>query len=118
MAVAGTHAESVAREAGWDDADVDRVVLAVIEAVANAVEHGPGRAIRVRVQFTRTPPAFRIEVEDGGEGPRTGSLESPALPDVESVGGRGLYILHALADRVQVERGTVALTFMRRDHSA
>ena len=113
VAAAVAFVEAEASRAGWSVADVTRAVLAVSEAVGNAVEHGPeGATVRVRCVPTRG--TLDLEVEDGGDGPSPDSVEGAALPaDPIAEGGRGLYIMKTLADTVRVADGVVSLRFVR-----
>ncbi|MEM1115789.1 MAG: ATP-binding protein [Bacteroidota bacterium] len=112
VSLAGEHAEATARDAGWSSDDVDRLVLATTEAVGNAVEHGPGQPIRLRI--FGGPAELTVEVEDGGEGPRPDRLDAPSLPRDDATEGRGLFILRALADTARIHGGTLTLTFRPR----
>lgn len=114
VSAAGDEAEAVARRAGWGDEDVDRVVLGTIEAVGNAVEHGPQRPIRLSFRLGGDPETLAVEVADGGTGPRPRHLADPSLPDTEAVGGRGLFILDVLTDGLDIQEGVLRLTFVRR----
>ena len=103
--------EDEARRSGWSIADVTRAVLAVSEAVGNAVEHG-GDDLRLR--WTTTDDTLRLDVADGGTGPPAALLETAALPaNPLARGGRGLYIMRTVADDVDVRDGVVSLVFHR-----
>ena len=93
--------------------DLPRVVVAVGEAVSNAVEHG-GREVDgpILLRLTIDGGACEVRVDDGGTGPDSGSLRSASLPQSSALSGRGLYILTTLADGVRVDsEGGLALTF-------
>ena len=113
VAAAADFVEAEAERAGWSVADVTRAVLAVSEAVGNAVEHGPaGGALRLRC--VSDPDVLRLEVVDGGRGPRPARLDAAALPaDPLASGGRGLYIMKTVADEVSVADGVLTLRFVR-----
>ena len=115
VAAAVAFVESEAARGGWSVADLTRAVLAVSEAVGNAVEHGPdGHPVRVRC--SSSPGVLELEVDDGGAGPPRSSLETAALPaDPLAEGGRGLYIMKTVADEVGVEDGAVTLRILRGD---
>ena len=113
VAAAADFVEAEAARAGWSVADVTRAVLAVSEAVGNAVEHGP-RGAELTVRCTSSPGVLRLDVADGGAGPRPALLEEAALPaDDFAEGGRGLYIMKTVADEVAVADGVVTLRFLR-----
>jgi len=91
-----------ATEAGLDDACTWDLMLATSEAVANAIEHGtawPNQCILL----TTTPSSrgLRIEVCDRGtfaEAPKPGALEATC--------GRGIRIIRAVVDHLEVENGS------------
>jgi anti-sigma regulatory factor (Ser/Thr protein kinase) len=87
------------------------LVLAVGEALANAVEHGSPRGGRdmVMVRVGIADHSFAVEVRDSGNGfaecgaPLSGSLET---------GGRGIPFMRSLVDEVTIDcsgRGTSVL---------
>ncbi len=111
VATAVAFVESEAARAGWGVADVTRAVLAVSEAVGNAVEHGGGD---LRVRCDATGDTLVLDVTDGGAGPPRGTLETASLPaDELARGGRGLFIMKTVADSVHVRDGVVSLRFSR-----
>ena len=111
VAAAADFVEAEAGRAGWSVADVTRAVLAVSEAVGNAVEHGGGA---VRLRSTSSPETLQFDVADGGAGPHPARLEAASLPDdALAQGGRGLYIMKTVADEVRVADGVVTLRFVR-----
>ncbi len=115
-------AERVAREDGVADEVVDRLALAAGEAVANAAVHGNRLDPLRHVLVEWTPDGGgRLCVEDEGAGLADGVLDAAALPDDPmSTGGRGLFILKALADDVRLEQGgrRVCLRFVPRPPEA
>lgn len=80
---------------------VDAVVLAVSELVTNATRHGrPPLSMGLQHQREQV----RLEVHDGSPTEPPGLAGPTAAPDAES--GRGLSIVQALADEVDVEQIT------------
>lgn len=105
-------AVGLVREAGWDEADVTRVALAMGEAVANAVEHGGGDDVHFDVDADAR--CLTVRVDDGGPGPDADRLDRATLPDDPlATSGRGLFILQQVTDEVEVE-STGALRFVIR----
>lgn len=93
-----------------------RVTLA--EALTNAILRGnhedPAKRVWVRAELTAT--AIRLSVRDEGDGCDVARRADPALPsDLEDDGGRGLFIIKSLADRVEFDdRGnTIWMTLPR-----
>ena len=114
VAVACEAVEAFAAGIGWATADVDRVTLATGEAVGNAVEHGgAGTREPIRLYYALADGHVELCVRDGGPGPNPDRVASARLPsDRLSTGGRGLFLLRRLADRVGVDSsGGVCLSF-------
>jgi serine/threonine-protein kinase RsbW len=78
----------------------DDIGLAVGEACANAVEHS-GDGAEYEVTVTIQEDRCIIDVVDEGPGLESALTDEPA-PDAEA--GRGLRIIHALADIVELRR--------------
>jgi anti-sigma regulatory factor (Ser/Thr protein kinase) len=95
--------------AGLPARDVGELVIAVNEAVANAVEHGtPSGFVSVRTKLEQD--SLSIRVADSGRW-----KEPRLLPDTEGR-GRGLTIMRALVEDVAIQssdRGTT-VTMRRR----
>lgn len=99
---------------GWSAGDVTRAVLSVGECVSNAVEHAAARVDEpLRLSHETSADQASVWIADGGTGPPRQRLARPSLPDDPlATGGRGLFIIHRLADRVDVDaHGGVRLTF-------
>lgn len=116
----GPAAAHMAREwLGWlghhlSPTRLDVVRLIVSELVSNSVLHSglaEGAAIRVSGRAGRE--RIRISVCDCGEG--LALAWPPRRPETAAVGGRGLWIVHQLADRVLVDgaRGRVSFELAR-----
>ncbi len=115
-ALACSHADERLSAAGWSGNDASRVVLAVGEAVSNAVEHGPDAAEPIRFRVDADLGLAVVHVDDGGQGPAGDRIQHARLPhNPLSLGGRGLYIISQLADSVEnVGPGTLVMRFRRR----
>lgn len=109
-------AEALAAGLGWATADITRLVLGVSEAVGNAVEHGPGGEVVVVLETVGTD-TLRVSVSDEGTGPLSAQVHSASLPDATAQGGRGLYILRTVCDRLGVRDGTLRLEFQSRSRT-
>lgn len=81
--------------AGWGRDELEAAQLLVTELVTNAVRHGAGP---VRLHTRLQEDGLHVGVADDGAG-------QPTLQEVppRATGGRGLYIVNALADRWGVE---------------
>lgn len=107
------------RGAGWGEEAVELAVLAVDEALANAIEHGslPGAPVEVATTVAAGGDVAEVLVTDRGRPGARAPLGVPAPPPPSSDHGRGLIIMSALADGLEVRRagrGTrVRLRFAR-----
>ena len=81
----------------------DDLLTAVDEAVANAIRHGSprGKESKVCVHFETTPAGLAVSVQDEGQGFTVPSA-APTMPGPESNGGRGLPLMCALSDRIEI----------------
>jgi serine/threonine-protein kinase RsbW len=79
----------------------DDLELALSEATGNVVQHAfahPGHQYQVTVEFFQH--CVRLRVEDEGIGFLRAAVPEP---DVEQIGGRGLWLIEQLADVVTVD---------------
>jgi anti-sigma regulatory factor (Ser/Thr protein kinase) len=93
----------------WDvpESDADAILLAAGEAVTNAVVHGAwGQQDSVMViRWAMTGGRFSFSVQDRGPGFETSRTAMSRHVHPSQNRGRGLYIMHALMDRVVVDSG-------------
>lgn len=92
----------------WPGGEVDDIVLAVNEAVSNAVEHAdpPGFAAEVRVagrQYTEP---------DGGRRVVIGVSDNRRWQPERTPNGMGLLVIHTCMDDVQLDCGLDATTLV------
>lgn len=99
--------EEVSRARQWvrgilaDSPHVDDAALIVTELGTNALLHsssGNGAGI-FRILLVRSPGTVDLSVTDTG---RTRTMPHLAQPDSDEPGGRGLGLVHALAQRVHI----------------
>lgn len=86
---------------------VEDILIALHEAVANAISHSGSESdvtVRVRVAATRVV----VEVEDAGRGIDASIVLPPKPPSLAAEGGRGLYMIWSLMSSVRLgqSRGT------------
>jgi len=94
---------------GFDRAATEDFQTAVTEAVTNAVRHGSpgGDGDEFGVTAHRTPDgSLRVEVTDGGDGVPLSPLPR-AMPAPDALSGRGLPLMHHLADSVEFRQAAV-----------
>jgi serine/threonine-protein kinase RsbW len=81
---------------------IDDLLIACSELVTNAVRHGDGTSATVVLRGAVDGNAVILEVENGGDGfvwPVTHGIEDVV---VHEENGRGLFIVEALTDEMQV----------------
>ncbi|MGW7455437.1 ATP-binding protein [Streptomyces sp. NPDC054787] len=92
--------------AEWDVTERrDDIRLCASELAANAVLHGVPQGREFSVQLVRDGVLLRIEVRDSGPG-----IPVVQQPDVDAQGGRGLWLVTALADEFEIRDETVGKT--------
>lgn len=105
------------RREGWGDEALGDVAIAVSEALTNAVEYGSEPGAPVVVEVAVRSRRARVRIVDEGRAGSCTPAPLRAAPPPSSVHGRGLIIMAALADALEVRRagsGTeVRLAFSR-----
>ena len=95
---------SVARTLeGVDEEVVADVLLALDEAVSNAIRHGSRAGDPVLVSIGSDHGWIEMSVQDGGPTPRLPRLPAEA-PPVLQTGGRGLWLILQLVDEVRLQQ--------------
>ncbi|PJJ48329.1 MULTISPECIES: ATP-binding protein [Hymenobacter] len=93
------------------------IMVAVTEAVNNAIRHGNkfDKDRNVYLSLYVDKDRVKFEVEDEGEGFDYTDLLDPTAPEnLENPGGRGIFLIRHLADEVEFTKDgrNVQLTFM------
>jgi len=92
------------------------ILVALTEAVNNAISHGNGSdaSKHVSVIFESKKDTIRFEVSDEGEGFDPDSLPDPTSPEnIEKPYGRGIFLIRHLSDETEFsdEGRTVSISF-------
>jgi anti-sigma regulatory factor (Ser/Thr protein kinase) len=98
---------------GLADGRVEDLVLVAHELATNAVRHGGGVGL---LRLWRADGSVFCEVADSGAGFLFTRPDRDRRPDVGAPGGRGLWIVARLVDRMRVDSGatgTVAVVELR-----
>ena len=97
-----------------DEEVVADVLLALDEAVSNAIRHGSSGGAPVVVTVRSDGEWIEMSVHDGGPTPRLPRLPAEAPPALQT-GGRGLWLILQLVDEVRLRRvGDGTRLIMRR----
>ena len=86
-----------------DDDIYGNIMVAVTESVNNAIRHGNkfDKDKNVYLRLSVEASALRFEIEDEGTGFDYVNLPDPTAPEnIENPGGRGIFLIQALADEV------------------
>jgi len=105
---------------GWSGEDSARIMLVASEALSNAIEHGSRLGARIDLAIEVDPDRAALRVTDAGRHGCDG-WAPPAPPPDSSTRGRGLLIMRALADEMQVRTagaGTEVRVEFRRELAA
>ncbi len=87
-----------------DDDIYGNIMVAVTESVNNAIRHGNkfDKDKNVYLRLSVEPATLRFEIEDEGSGFDYENLPDPTAPEnIENPGGRGIFLIQALADEVK-----------------
>ena len=100
-----TAVERMARAMGFNEDACADLGICATEAAANAILHAhkEDAGLTVEIRLERYPDRIRIAVRDHGRGFQTETVPDPTLSEnLLKVGGRGLHVIRALMDDVQV----------------
>jgi len=100
-------AEDFAQRAGFDPDTVPNIVMAVREAVINAVLHGnsydPSK--NITACFETNSDCLTVRIRDQGAGFDSASLPDPLAPENLLRGsGRGIFLIRAFMDEVHFRK--------------
>ncbi len=84
------------------------VLIAIIEAVTNAIVHGnkldDTKKVNIKIEYAR--PYLIVRVADEGKGFPFDQVPDPTKPDnVEKPDGRGVFLMRHLADDITFDKG-------------
>jgi len=91
-----------------DEEFVYKVVLLTTEAVTNAIEHGNAldESKTVTLEMVHQGAVLAVGVEDQGPGFDPNTVKDPLKEEnLLAEGGRGLFLIDEMADRVTYEEG-------------
>lgn len=102
--------DELQQRADIDDEDSGRIMLALSEAVNNAIIHGnnedPEKQVVVLSTLDKENRTLTISVEDEGEGFEPEEIPDPLKEEnLLNEGGRGVYLIRQYADELQFSKG-------------
>lgn len=116
------YVDNLKQWAEFNDEDSNRIMLALSEAVNNAIMHGnqknPDKKVFVRTTLDKDNQVLQISVEDEGEGFNPEEIPDPLKEEnLLNEGGRGIYLIKQYADDIQFtkEGAKVTITFNLND---
>ena len=92
-----SHVATLARASGAPDDIIEQFELVVSELATNVMQHS--EAPQVTVAFERVEHGWLVDVSDADGLDR---LNVPERPDPEQLSGRGLFLVHAMMDEVDL----------------
>ena len=109
---------TLARDVKCDHRHLERVELALREALANAIIHGNQQDPRKRVMvrcFCQLDRGMLLVVEDEGAGFDPSKVPNPTQAEcLLETHGRGLFLMRRLMDRVRISRRGTRVTMLKR----
>lgn len=110
--------DKICQSLALNDDYYGNVLVAVTEAVNNAIKHGNKNDKKklVRIEVSDSQSEFSIQVKDEGGGFDFNDLPDPTSPEnIEKENGRGIFLMKSLADKVEFQRNgrDVVLTFSK-----
>ena len=86
------------------------ILVAITEAVSNAIIHGnkqdASKKVRLLLERPAQTPWLRVVVEDEGEGFDPDTIPDPTSEErLLSESGRGIFLMRAFADEVTYQKG-------------
>jgi len=91
-----------------DDDIYGNIMIAITEAVNNAIKHGNqgDSSKNVSLSLSLEESLIRFRVQDEGQGFDFHNLPDPTAPEnIEKPGGRGIFLMKHLSDEVEFKEG-------------
>lgn len=98
--------DDVCQKLTLNEESYGNVLIAVSEAVTNAIVHGNGVGSTLHVDLSVSDGSedFVFQVKDAGRGFDTTALPDPTNPDnLLNENGRGIFLMQNLADKVEFD---------------
>lgn len=112
-----TSVDTLTSELGISQDNYGKILVATMEAVNNAIQHGnkgdPEKFVEIEMLLDGTN--ITVVVTDEGSGFDPLKVPDPTRPEnIEEINGRGVFLMSRLADRIEYnDRGnSVKMTFL------
>lgn len=99
--------DNLTNEVGIGKDSYGKILVAVLEAVNNAIVHGNKSDQRkyVKVNFAVEKNNLSVSVTDEGVGFKPEEVPDPTKPEnIEEISGRGIFLMSKLADEIEFNR--------------
>ena len=107
--------DEIVTEIGINEDNYGKILVSTMEAVNNAIMHGNKFNMEkyVDVDIFYRNKELKIKVKDEGDGFDPGEVPDPTTPEnLESVNGRGLFLISRLADEIKYSKRGNEITIM------
>ena len=97
----------LAQKAGFQEEDLHKIGMAVRESMVNAVVHGNQYSAhkKVHVSVSKSPDRLTVTIADQGKGFEMSNVPDPlADENLLRHSGRGIFLIRAFMDELQVRR--------------
>jgi serine/threonine-protein kinase RsbW len=107
--------DSLTNEIGISLDSYGKILVAVLEAVNNAIVHGNKANLskKVEINFVIEKNNLNISVTDEGIGFKPEEVPDPTKPEnLEAINGRGVFLMSKLADEIEFNKSGNSVTLM------
>ena len=104
MSIVENAIDNLTNELGINQDNYGKILIAVLEAVNNAIVHGNKSVLdkQVEIKFDFDKKNLMVKVTDEGNGFRPDQIPDPTKPEnIEELSGRGVFIMSKLADEIK-----------------
>jgi serine/threonine-protein kinase RsbW len=107
--------DSLTNEIGISQDNYGKILVAVLEAVNNAIIHGNKADLKktVEIDFWVKRKDLNISVTDEGKGFKPAEVPDPTRPgNIEAINGRGIFLMSRLADEIEFNKKGNSVTMI------
>jgi serine/threonine-protein kinase RsbW len=97
----------VTSQAGINQDNYGKILVATLEAVNNAIIHGNKSDVKkhVEIEILINGNILEVKITDEGAGFRPEKVPDPTFPEnLEAINGRGVFLMSKLADEIKFNR--------------